>query len=376
MKIARQMESILKDHLEDRRVLILLGPRQVGKTTCLKELSKYCEKPVLWLSGDDAKTRELLRNASAANLRNVLGSAKTFILDEAQRIENIGICLKIVADQFPEVKVLATGSSALELANELNEPLTGRKWEFRLFPLSYTELKNHFGFLDEKALLSHRLIYGSYPEVVTSPGKEQRILQELSDSYLYKDILILDRINKAAQLEKLVKALAFQIGNEVSYHELGQMCGLDSQTVEKYISLLEQVFVIFRLNSFSRNLRNELKKSKKFYFYDIGIRNAVLNQFNPLELRNDVGALWENYILSERLKKNHYNHQYVNRYFWRTAQQQEIDYLEECNGEIYAYEFKWNTIKKYKFPSSFDAEYCPKTKEIIHPGNYEEFLSE
>lgn len=376
MGINRLLLKLLLSRLKDRKVLILLGARQVGKTTLLQELSAHCTHPILWFSGDDLQTREELSNTNAINLLTLIGQSKTVIIDEAQRIENIGLTLKIIADRIPEVKVIASGSSSFELANKINEPLTGRKWEFQLFPISYAEMVNHHGYLEETSLLPHRLVYGYYPEVVVSAGSEQLVLRQLSDSYLYKDILSWERVHKPDHLEKLLKALAFQIGNEVSYHELSQMCGLDSQTVERYVSLLEKAFIIFRVSSLSRNLRNELKRSRKIYFYDVGIRNAVVNQFNPISLRNDTGALWENFLMSERYKYNHYNQRYLNWYFWRTHQQQEIDYIEEFNGEMQAYEFKWSPLKKTKFPTSFMDSYNPKSTTIITKDNFHSFLTD
>jgi predicted AAA+ superfamily ATPase len=374
MSIVRTITSTLQGYLKDQKAIILLGARQVGKTTLMESLSESCQKPILWFHGDDLQTRELLSNTNAINLKSIIGQARTIIIDEAQRIENIGLTLKLIVDQIKTVKILASGSSAFELANKINEPLTGRKWEFQLFPLSFSEMATHHGLLEEVKLLPHRLVYGYYPEVVVNAGLEQQVLKQLSDSYLYKDILSWERIQKPDKLEKLLQSLAFQIGNDVSYNELGQMCGLDSQTVEKYILLLEQAFIVFRLSCLSRNLRNELKKSRKIYFYDNGLRNAIINQFNPITLRNDQGALWENFMISERKKQNHYAQRYVNTYFWRTKQQQEIDYIEEGNGDIRAFEFKWGTTKKIKFPSSFIESYQPVSAEVITPENFYTWL--
>ena len=296
------------------------------------------------------------------------------VIDEAQRIENIGLCIKLIVDNLPNVKVLATGSSAFELANRINEPLTGRKWEYLLLPFSYEEMCIHSGELEERRLLENRLIYGYYPDVVNSPGDEQPILKQLSSSYLYKDILTWQQIQKPAQLEKLVQALAFQVGNEVSFHELGQLCGLDNQTVERYVDLLEKAFIVFRLGSLRRNLRNELKKSRKIYFYDNGLRNAIINNFNPMNLRADTGALWENFLVSERQKRLAYHEISVNRYFWRTHAQQEIDYIEERNGQLHAFEFKWNTTAKARIPKTFTRAYPDSTGKIITPDNLQDFL--
>jgi predicted AAA+ superfamily ATPase len=282
--------------------------------------------------------------------------------------------LKLVTDQIPEIQVIATGSSSFELANQVNEPLTGRKWEYVLFPLSFGEMVEHHGLLEEKRLLSHRLVFGYYPEVVSRAGEEKEILRQISDSYLYKDILAWEQIKKSDKLITLLRALAFQTGSQVSFSEIGQICGLDYKTVEKYILLLEQAYVVFRLGSFSRNLRNELKASRKVYFIDNGIRNTIIADFRPLELRADAGLLWENYLVSERMKRLHYTDTWVNRWFWRTQQQQEIDYLEEGDGKISAFEFKWNPAAKVRPSRSFLNAYPENDFSVIHRDNFEEFL--
>jgi len=373
--IQREIEQQIDKYLQDHKVVIILGPRQSGKSTLLKMIEHKLEKPVIWLNGDDTDTRARFENANSTSLKNLTGECKTLIIDEAQRIENIGLNLKIIHDNINTIKVIASGSSAFELSNKINEPLTGRKWELFLYPLSFTEMKNHLGFLEERRLLEQRLIYGYYPDVVNNPGMEKEILKQLSISYLYKDILTWERIQKPYALEKLVQALAFQLGNEVSFNELGKMTGLDNETVEKYILMLERAFIVFRLPCFSRNLRNELKKSRKIYFYDNGLRNAIISHFNPLTLRNDAGALWENFMIAERMKHLSYNNLFVNRYFWRTTAQQEIDYIEEKEGKLFAYEFKWNPNKTYKIPKPFLKEYTPYISEVINPENFERFIT-
>jgi uncharacterized protein len=357
----------------DGKVVILLGPRQCGKTTLLKKLLNT-KKDVLWLNGDEALTRQQLQNTSSVQLGNLLGQHKTIVIDEAQRVENIGLTLKIIHDTLPGIKVFATGSSAFELANKINEPLTGRKWEYFLYPLSFGEMVQHHSLPEEKKLLEHRMIFGYYPEVVTANGNQDRILRSLADSYLYKDLLIWEDIKKPDRLEKLVQALALQLGQQVSYNELAQLCGIDKGTTERYINLLEKAFIIFRLHSFSRNIRNELKKTRKVYFFDTGLRNAVINNFAPLAMRNDTGALWENFCITERLKYTHYNNIYCNRFFWRTAQQQEIDYIEEKDGTLLAVEFKWNDAAKAKFPKPFLSSYEQVTTMAVSPGNLHEFI--
>jgi predicted AAA+ superfamily ATPase len=350
-----------------------MGPRQVGKTTLLRTIFPDNDS-VLFLSGDELDVRQLFENISATRLKAIIGSKTTIVIDEAQRIEDIGLRLKLITDQMPEVQLVATGSSSFDLANKVNEPLTGRKWEYRMYPLSYAEMVAHHGLLEEKRLLPHRLVYGYYPEVVTHQGEEKEILKQLSDSYLYKDILMWEQIKKPDKLLTLLRAIALQVGHEVSYNELGQLCSLDSKTVEKYVNLLEQTYIIFRLGSFSRNLRNELKSSRKIYFYDNGIRNAIIANFSQVESRNDIGALWENFIVSERKKKLSYDNLWRNSYFWRTTDQKEIDYIEEGDGVMNAYEFKWNPKEHPKIPVMFSKNYPESSFAVVNPENMDDFL--
>ncbi|MDR9415424.1 MAG: ATP-binding protein [Gracilimonas sp.] len=372
--ISRLLKEKILQRMEDEKVLIFFGPRQVGKTTLLKSIQKEIDKSTVWWNGDEPDIRNQLQDASSRLLDEFIGNNDLLIIDEAQRIENIGLILKLIKDNIPDVKVIATGSSSFDLANKINEPLTGRKWEFFLYPLSTEEMINEHGLLDESRLLKHRLVYGYYPEVVTSKGQEAEILNQLASSYLYKDILTWEQIQKPAKLEKLVQALAFQVGQQVSINEVAQTAGLDFHTVSRYIDLLEKAYIIFQLQPFSRNLKNEIKKSRKIYFYDNGIRNAVINQFNGFDLRQDKGALWENYLMSERKKFLDYHNQRKLTYFWRNHAQQEIDYLEEANAEIEAFEFKWNPNAKAKFSKSFTNEYQPKVTRIIHQDNYLDFI--
>lgn len=372
--IKRAIEDKIISRLKDKKVIILLGPRQAGKSTLLHLLEEKFRQPIAWWNGDEADIRTLLENPTSTRLRSLLGNSKTLIIDEAQRIENIGITLKLFTDNINEVKVIATGSSSFELANKINEPLTGRKWEYQLFPLSFGEMTAHHGLLEEKRLLNHRLVYGYYPEIVTSPGTEEALLKQLANSYLYKDILTWERIQKPDKLEKLVQALAFQTAQLISYHELGQICGLNNETVEKYITLLEKAYIVFRLQSFSRNPRNELKKSVKIFFYDNGLRNAVINQFNPATLRNDIGQLWENWFISERIKHLNNKDKYASGFFWRTLAQQEVDYVEEANGNIIAFECKWNDKAKGGVTRAFTNSYPEATVHIVSPENVEQFL--
>lgn len=371
--ITRHLAESIEKRLNKGKAIILMGARQVGKTTLLRQIFEK-EESLLWLNGDETDVQALFKDISATRLKAIFGNKKYIIIDEAQRIPDIGLRLKLITDQIADIQLIATGSSSFDLANKVNEPLTGRKWEFKMYPLSFGEMVNHHGLLDEKRLIPHRLVYGYYPEIVANPGDEKDLLKQLSDSYLYKDILMWEQIKKPDRLLKLLQAIAYQLGSQVSYSELGQICGMDSKTVEKYISLLEQTFIVFRLSSFSRNLRNELKNSKKIYFYDNGIRNALIANFSQVETRTDVGALWENFLISERIKFLHYSNAWTNYWFWRTKEQKEIDFIEESDGLIKAYEFKWNPDAKYKKPSLFLDNYAGSSFEVIHRDNVETFL--
>lgn len=373
--IPRIVQSKIEERLFKGKAIILMGARQTGKTTLLRQLLPPDDQ-VLWLNGDEPDVQTVFEKASSDRLKAFLGNNKVVIIDEAQRIRDVGLGIKLIKDHYPEIQVVATGSSSFDLANKVNEPQTGRKWEFQLYPLSFQEMVQHHGLIKEKRLLEHRLVYGYYPEVVTAEGDEKAILRSLSDSYLYKDILLLEGIKKPEKLVKLLQALAFQVGNQVSNNELSRLTGLDGKTVESYIYLLEQTYVVFRLTSFSRNLRNELKASKKIYFYDNGIRNAIIANFQPVGLRVDIGALWENFLMAERLKRNHYHGHFVNSYFWRTKEQQEIDYIEEENGQLLAAEFKWNTGTKAKIPTSFLKHYPESRQSIVTPDDFESFVME
>ena len=374
--IPRIIESSIRERLFKGKAIIISGPRQVGKTTLLKQLNNVDPEHVLWLNCDEPDIRLLLEDATSTALKSLIGAHKLVFIDEAQRVKNIGITLKLLVDQLPGVQVVATGSSALELANNLNEPLTGRKWEYQLYPFSTLELVKHQSLLEEKRLLEQRLIYGFYPDIINPPATAAASLQELADNYLYKDLLSLGIVRKPALLEKIVVALALQIGNEVSFTELGQLTGVDPKTVEQYIQLLEKSYILFQLPAFSRNLRNEIKKGRKIYFYDNGIRNAIIKNFNPTELRQDIGALWENFLVSERRKYLAYKRKPVNPYFWRTHAQQEIDYIEEAGGLLQAIEFKWNENTKARLPESFANAYPGSKFSIVNRENYMEFLTE
>jgi predicted AAA+ superfamily ATPase len=371
--IERILEKQILAKINTNKAIILLGSRQVGKTTLLKSLFENSSETI-WLNADEPDIQAIFANISSKRFEAIIGNKKMIIIDEAQRIPDIGLKMKLITDQLPSIQLIATGSSAFELSNKLNEPLTGRKWEFKMYPISFQEMVNHHGLLNEIRLLPHRLVYGFYPDVVNHQGNEKEILKQLSDSYLYKDLLMMDQIKKPSALVKLLQALALQIGSQVSYHELAQICGLDGKTVEKYMMLLEQSYIIFRLASFSRNQRNELKKSRKVYFFDNGIRNALIANFEHIENRTDIGVLWENYLVSERIKYLAYHQKWVNNWYWRTTEQQEIDYVEEENGQLSAFEFKWNPKAKESVPSSFRQTYPAATINWIHRENFETFL--
>jgi predicted AAA+ superfamily ATPase len=371
--IKRELESIIQSKLGKGKAILLMGARQVGKTTLLKNLFKQ-NSGVLWLNGDEKDVQELFQNSSSSRLKAFFAKHTIVIIDEAQRIQDIGLRMKLITDQIPEVQLIATGSSAFELANKVNEPLTGRKWEYKMYPLSFQEMVEHHGLLEEQRMLPHRMVFGYYPDVVSHVGDEKEILKQLTESYLYKDVLWLEQVKKPEGMIKLLQALAYQIGSQVSYNELSKTTGIDIKTIEKYIAVLEQTYVIFRLGSLSRNLRSELKKSRKIYFYDNGIRNSLISNLNSIEQRTDTGALWENYLVSERMKFNEYHKRWPNSWFWRTKDQKEIDYIEEKDGLISAYEFKWNPLSKHKNPKSFLNAYTESNFQIIHPGNMEEFL--
>ena len=372
--ITRSIEENILPLLGGRKAIIIMGARQVGKSTLLSQMLGN-RKDVIWMNGDEPDIQDLFQDMTSTRIKTILGNKKILAIDEAQRIPNIGLRLKLITDQIPEVQVIATGSSSFELANKVNESLTGRKREFKMFPLTFGEMAKHTSFLEESRLIPHRMIYGYYPEIVANPGDERATLKELTDSYLYKDILTLESIKKPDKLTRLLKALALQIGSQVSYNEIGNLIGLDSKTVEKYIDILEKSFIIFRLGSYSRNQRNELKSSRKIFFWDLGIRNAIIGNLSQIENRTDTGELWENFVIAERLKKNAYSGSFAQSYFWRTRQQNEIDYIEEEDGKLSSFEFKWNDRKaNVKCPEVFKNAYPETIFKVITPKNIEEFL--
>lgn len=376
--IPRTLSNVIQQRLFTGKAIILIGARQVGKSTLYKELTKEFAEQTLSLNCDEPEVLELLSTPSAMDLNMLIANKKIIIIDEAQRVKNIGLTLKRIADNYPDIQLLVTGSSSFELHNKLNEPLTGRKYEYYLYPIATQELlqSDDYGLLKVKQSLESRLIYGSYPEILTKQENAKELLINLAGSYLYKDLLTLDAIRRPQLLEKLLIALSLQIGCEVSYNELAKTVGTDSKTIEKYIDLLEKCYIIFRLSGFSRNLRSELKKSKKIYFYDTGIRNAIIQNFAPLALRQDTGTLWENFFICERMKFNHYRGHYANCYFWRNANQQEIDYIEEQDGAFTLFEMKWNPKKSsVSFPKIFLNTYQVKEMAAVTPQNYLQWLT-
>lgn len=373
--IKRKLQEVIENKLFKGKAVILIGARQVGKSTLFRYIAEGQHQQVLLLNCDEPEVKEMLSGINTPELKMLIGANHIVMIDEAQRVPEVGLTLKRITDNFPEVQLLVTGSSSFELQNNLNEPLTGRKYEYYLYPISTAELNDSRGLLAVKQMLEARLIFGSYPDVVNHTDEAKELLMNIAGSYLYKDLLSIDQIRRPVLLDKLLVALALQIGSEVSYNELAQTIGTDNKTVEKYIDLLEKCFVVFRLNAFNRNLRTELKKSKKIYFYDNGIRNAIIQNFAPLSLRQDVGALWENFFISERIKANHYAGRYSRNYFWRTTQQQEIDYIEESDGNFTAFEMKWNPNKRQtNFPSAFLNTYPVKETVVITPENYLDWL--
>lgn len=373
--IRRQLQDVIEARMFAGKAIIVIGARQVGKSTLFNMVLEGRKEFALQLNCDEPEVQEMLSAMNTQELRLLIGQNKILVIDEAQRVENIGMTLKRIADNFPDVQLLVTGSSSFELQNKLNEPLTGRKFEYHLFPLSTGELLNAQGLLSVKQTLESRLIFGSYPDIFNHQDDAKDLLYNLSNSYLYKDLLNLESVRRPALLGKLLTALALQVTSEVSYNELAQTVGTDNKTVEKYVDLLEKCYIIFKLNGFSRNLRTELKRAKKFYFYDNGIRNAILQNFAPLALRQDVGELWENFFISERIKANQYCGRYVNSYFWHTNQQQEIDYIEECDGQFSLFEMKWNPKRaNTQFPNTFLTAYDVKEKAIVTPENWLEWV--
>lgn len=373
----RTIEAKLLASLVPNKVIVLLGPRRVGKTVLINKVIEQLEEPYLLLNGENIDARKLLEYRSTQNYVNLLGSRKILIIDEAQKIPEVGAILKLMIDEISGLRILVTGSSAFDLNKYTGEPLTGRKKTFNLFPLSEKELDQTEDFISKRANLRQRLIFGSYPELVHLKDIEDKTgyLKELVNSYLLKDILEFENIRNSDKIFDLLRLIAFQVGSEVSYNELGRQLSMSKNTVEKYLDLLSKVYILHPVGAFSRNLRKEIVKGKRWYFYDNGIRNILIGNMNPVEIRNDIGALWENYIISERLKFQSYNNMLVYNYFWRTYDQQEIDWIEDRGGKLHAYEFKWNPKKKAKQPVAWKSTYPNSSFEVIHSDNYLEWLN-
>ncbi len=368
---SRYLSEKIERRIGSGKAIVVIGPRQVGKTTLIESILET--KDYILLDGDDPKTRTLLTEPNTEQIRTIIGKYKYVFIDEAQRIDGIGLTMKIITDRFKDIQLFTSGSSSFDLSNKINEPLTGRKWEYQLFPISWEEYESHHGYLYAEQQLENRLLYGFYPDVLNNTGDEISILRNLINSYLYKDILSFSDIRKPEVLDKLVQALALQVGSEVNYSELAQIVNVDKNTISKYIDILQKGYIIFKLGSFSRNVRNEIKTNKKVYFYDNGVMNMVIGNFNPIELRTDKGALWENFLISERVKQIEYKQSLSRIYFWRTKQQQEVDFVEENSGKIYGYEFKWNKKKNRKLPKTFIDTYNAES-HVIDKDNFREFV--
>jgi predicted AAA+ superfamily ATPase len=375
MYIRQKQLDNLRQFLSPGKVVVLYGARRTGKTTLVEEFLKEVKEPFLFVSGDDIIVQEFLSSRSVEKLKAFVGASRLLIVDEAQRIRDIGLNLKIIVDHIAGIRVVATGSSSFDLARSIGEPLTGRKYTLRLYPLAQFEIGQTENPAQTVANLESRLVYGSYPEIVLLADnlRREQYLREIVSSYLYKDILELDSVRHSAKVSRLLQLIAFQIGKEVSCTELGGQLGMSKNTVERYLDLLEKAFVVFRLQGFSRNLRKEITKNCRYYFLDVGIRNALINNFNPLSLRDDVGSLWENYLVMERLKKQEYLGLTANNYFWRTYTQQEIDFVEEREGQLNGFEMKWGKGRN-RPPQEWAAAYPEAGWRVINRDNYLEFI--
>jgi hypothetical protein len=377
MQIERTLLKQIQDWLLPGKVIILYGPRQVGKTTLVNQMLPALGQEYRYINADELTYREALSSQNKRILGDLLGSHRLLVIDEAQRVENIGLNLKIMVDNFPHATIIATGSASFDLANKIREPLTGRTITFCLYPISFHELKDTFGAFEAKSQLERWLVWGGYPAVITAETVQirERLLDEIVGAHLYRDLLELNGIRHSGKIVDLLRLVAFQIGQEVSLTELAGNISLNRQTVERYLDLLEKVFVIYRVNGFSRNLRKEISKSARFYFIDNGVRNSLIQNFNPLRVRNDTGQLWENYLMIERRKANLYAGRATNTYFWRTYDQKEIDLIEERGGKLFGYEFKWQGEAKRGARQEFTRSYPNSEVQTITRDNYEDFLN-
>ena len=370
----RQLEN-LQRLLEPGKVVVIYGPRRCGKTTLINEFLKGISLRYLAVSGEDIITQNYLSSQSVEKLLSFVGENKLLVVDEAQKVKNIGLNLKLIIDHVKDIAIVAAGSSSFDLARNMGEPLTGRKYTLKLFPIAQLELSRIESRGQTEANLESRLIYGSYPEIVLMKDNrlQERYLKELISSYLYKDILELEGVKHSSKLARLLQLIAFQIGKEISCNELGTQLGMSKNTVERYLDLLEKTFVIFKLAGFSRNLRKEISKNPRYYFIDNGVRNALISNFNPLELRDDIGMLWENYLIAERLKKQEYQSIIANNFFWRTYDRKEIDFIEETAGRLYGYEMKW-AQKKPNPPREWIVAYKNAEYKVVTKENYLDFI--
>ncbi len=375
MRISRELSKIVEKKLQPNKVVVLVGARRVGKTFMIKDLLKNRNEPALILNGEDIRVHEQLSVQSIENYRKLLGSIKLLYIDEAQKIPDIGQKLKLMVDEIDGLKIIVTGSSSFDIINKAGEPLTGRKFSYHLFPLSEQEYKQIENPVQHKDKLHERLVYGNYPELLHLPdaADKREYLNEMLSSYLLKDILMYEDVRNSEKILLLLRMIAFQLGSQVSLQELGNKLMISKNTVEKYLDLLCKMFVLHKVNGFGRNLRNELTKSARWYFVDNGVRNAVVANFNTIESRNDIGQLWENYLISERLKQQEYKRIFSNNYFWRTYQKQEIDWVEERNGSLFAYEFKW-TKAHAKVPPQWEKAYPDSSFEVIDQDNFLDWL--
>ena len=374
--IKRAIEERIHNALAKKKVVTIMGPRQVGKSTLAGAMIPE-DADVLEINGDNTDVQTMFVNVDDTKMKVLIGNKNFLFVDEAQKIGNVGNMLKIVAEKFDDVKVIGTGSSAFKLAEAVNESLTGRKREFRLYPLSFKEMADETSVLEESRMIDHRLIYGYYPEVVTSPGDEKEVIKELIDSYLYKDVLEENEIAKQDKLVRLVQALAFQIGSTVSANELAGLVGVDAKTVERYIDILEKCYIIFTLPSYAKNQRNELKFARKIYFWDMGIRNGVIGNMAPVSLRSpeELGHMWENFLIAERIKRNDYaGRTFVLHYFWRTQQKKEVDLIEIEDGMMTGFEIKRKEGKRVGAPASFTTAYPDARFECVTPSDLMSFL--
>ena len=372
----RKAKSQVQSRLVPNKVVVLLGPRRVGKTVLLDQIMAEIEEAYLLLSGEDFEVISMLENRSVQNYKRILGNVKFLIIDEAQEIPDIGAKLKLMVDHIEGIRILITGSSAFDIENSTGEPLTGRKNTLRLFALSEQELNQVENIIEKRSNLKNRLVFGNYPELIHLTGNKEKAdyLSEIINSYLLKDILAFETIRNSDKIISLLRLVAFQVGGEVSLQELGGQLSMSKNTVEKYLDLLSKVFVIHRVGGFSRNLRKEVTKNSKWYFHDNGIRNLLTANVNPIETRDDVGQLWENYIISERLKVQSYDKMIVNNYFWRTYDQQEIDWVEDRGGKLYGYEFKWSPKKNVKIPVAWRKSYPSAEFQVINRENYLDWI--